>query len=124
MKISPRLVAMAQTYRDRAIGYRDLAIRMAQTHRRTAMAVGAVLSIFLLLTVATTIWFVVGVVRAMPDRAALRSIGTMVQATTVLDAKDQQAFTIFREQRIDVPLERVSRSLVAAIIAIEDQRFY
>ncbi|HLG55076.1 MAG TPA: PBP1A family penicillin-binding protein [Vicinamibacterales bacterium] len=124
MKISPRLVAMAQAYRDRAIGYRDLAIRMAQAHRRVAIAVGAVLSVFLLLTIATTIWFVVGVVSAIPDRAALRSIGTMVQATTLLDAQDRQAFTIFREQRIDVPLERVSRSLVAAIIAIEDQRFY
>jgi hypothetical protein len=34
----------------------------------------------------------------------------MSQATTLLDAADHPAFTIFREQRIDVPLSRVSRN--------------
>ena len=48
----------------------------------------------------------------------------MAQATTLLDANDQRAFTIYREQRIDVPLSRVSPHLVRAIVAIEDQRFY
>ena len=48
----------------------------------------------------------------------------MAQATTLLDAQDRQAFTIFREQRIDVPLSSVSKHLVDAILAIEDQRFY
>jgi penicillin-binding protein 1A len=60
----------------------------------------------------------------VPDREALRGIGSMAQATTLLDAQDRQAFTIFREQRIDVPLTEVSPQLVQAILAIEDQRFY
>ena len=48
----------------------------------------------------------------------------MPQATTLLDANNQRAFTIYREQRIDVPLSRVSPHLVRAIVAVEDQRFY
>ena len=48
----------------------------------------------------------------------------MAQATTLLDAHDQRAFTIYREQRIEVPLARVSPHLVRAIVAVEDQRFY
>src|SRR5207244_12729921 len=32
--------------------------------------------------------------------------------------------TFFREQRIEVPLSRVSRHLIAAVLSIEDQRFY
>ena len=48
----------------------------------------------------------------------------MAQATTLLDARDRHAFTIYREQRIEVPLSRISRHLVRAIVAVEDQRFY
>ena len=48
----------------------------------------------------------------------------MAQATTLLDAHGQRAFTIYREQRIEVPLSRISPHLVRAIVAIEDQRFY
>jgi penicillin-binding protein 1A len=48
----------------------------------------------------------------------------MAQATTLLDVNDHHAFTIYEEQRIDVPLERVSPHLIKAIIAVEDQRFY
>jgi 1A family penicillin-binding protein len=74
--------------------------------------------------ILVTVWLVIVAVRSVPDAAALRGIGTMSQATTLLDAQDRPAFTIFREQRIDVPLSRVSRRLVQAILAIEDQRFY
>ena len=48
----------------------------------------------------------------------------MDQATAVYDGSDQLAFTIFKEQRIEVPLEQVSPNLVKAVIAIEDQQFY
>src|SRR5262249_18202627 len=40
------------------------------------------------------------------------------------DAADSLAFTIFKEQRIEIPLSQVSPNLVRALIAIEDQRFY
>jgi 1A family penicillin-binding protein len=60
----------------------------------------------------------------LPNLDALRRIGEMDQATAVFDASDRLAFTIYKEQRIDVPLEEVSPHLLRALIAIEDQRFY
>ena len=60
----------------------------------------------------------------LPDRAALRGMGNMVQSTTIFDANDRPAFTIYKEQRIEVPLDRVSPNLINAVLAVEDQRFY
>ena len=71
-----------------------------------------------------------GVVQLRPDggaarpRTRSRRIGEMAQATTIFDAADQPAFTIFKEQRIEVPIERVSPNLIKAVISVEDQRFY
>jgi 1A family penicillin-binding protein len=59
----------------------------------------------------------------LPDLDALRRIGEMDQATAVFDDSDQLAFTIFKEQRIEVPLSEISPNLTRALIAIEDQRF-
>ena len=70
------------------------------------------------------VWFVVNLRSTLPDRDALRHIGDMDQATTVYDGSDTLAFTIFREQRIEVPLEKISPHLVSALVAVEDQRFY
>jgi 1A family penicillin-binding protein len=69
-------------------------------------------------------WFTGTILTGLPDRDALRGVSTMAQATTLLDVHDSPAFTLFREQRIEIPLERVSPHLRRAIIAIEDQRFY
>src|SRR4029453_873541 len=44
--------------------------------------------------------------------------------TTILDASDKPAFTIFKEQRLEIPIESVSPNLIKAVISIEDQRFY
>jgi len=60
----------------------------------------------------------------LPDEHALRRIGEMDQATAVFDRADRLAFTIFKEQRIEVALPDISSHLVGAIIAVEDQRFY
>ena len=48
----------------------------------------------------------------------------MDQATAVYDATDSLVFTIYKEQRIDVPLESMSPYLVKALVAVEDRRFY
>jgi penicillin-binding protein 1A len=98
------------------------AARARHPRAATALVIGVAAS--LLFAVSASAWVMIGAIGSMPDQAALRGIGTMAQATTLLDAKDRPAFTIFREQRIDVPLSRVSRRLVDAILAIEDQRFY
>jgi len=69
-------------------------------------------------------WYVNSLRHGLPDDTAMRKIGDMDQATAVFDASDQLAFTIFKEQRIDVPLDQISPNLVRAILDIEDQRFY
>ena len=48
----------------------------------------------------------------------------MAQSTTVFDARDRHAFTIFKEQRIELPLEKMSPNFIKAVISVEDQRFY
>jgi membrane peptidoglycan carboxypeptidase len=70
------------------------------------------------------LWFVLAVLRDLPDAGTLRNAGAMAQATVAFDRHDQPAFTIFREQRIKVPLDRISPHLISAILAVEDQRFY
>jgi penicillin-binding protein 1A len=117
MKVPPRLT---QAYAWLVALDRAKLAALHRTHRRLSFGV----AVAMLIGVAVVVGFVVSVLRDVPDREALRGIGTMAQATTLLDSKNQHAFTIFREQRIDVPLSRVSRNLVHAILAIEDQRFY
>jgi 1A family penicillin-binding protein len=59
------------------------------------------------------------------DRAsALTSIAPRPQSTIVFDRHGKPAFSFFVEQRISVPLERVSPSMIDAILAVEDRRFF
>jgi len=71
-----------------------------------------------------SIWYARDIIVAVPAAEELRGIGSMDQATTLFDRADKPAFTIFKEQRIDVPLARISPHLINAILAVEDQRFY
>ena len=69
-------------------------------------------------------WYVYTAFRGLPDATAVRAAGSMDRATTIVDVKGRHAFTIFKEQRLQIPLSRVSPNLVRAMLAIEDQRFY
>jgi penicillin-binding protein 1A len=69
-------------------------------------------------------WYTRVVLTSLPAKAQIHEIASMAQATTLLDAHDQAAFTIYHEQRIEVPLARISPHLIRAIVAVEDQRFY
>jgi 1A family penicillin-binding protein len=69
-------------------------------------------------------WFSYDLTTGLPNREALRGLGDMSQATTLFDASDRPAFTIFKEQRIEVPLSRVSQNLIKAVVSVEDQRFF
>src|SRR5215212_12203017 len=93
-------------------------------NRRLFVAGLVALSVAVWGALGVSAWFVRGVVTGLPDKADVRGLGAMAQATTLLDVKGRPAFTIFKEQRIEVPIEQVSPHLVRAIIAIEDQRFY
>jgi 1A family penicillin-binding protein len=70
------------------------------------------------------IWFCYDLTSDLPTAKQLRGLGDMAQATTIYDAHDAPVFTIFREQRLEVPLDRMSPNLVKAVLSVEDQRFY
>src|SRR5262245_40184065 len=99
--------------------------RTART-RHPRIAVGVVAG-FLTVVAAAAIggtWFLTGLFKGLPDADALHRMTEMDQATAVFDAHDQLAFTVFKEQRIEVPLSDMSPKLIQAVLAIEDQRFY
>src|SRR5204862_240196 len=87
----------------------------------------AVIAVFVtaaISSVAFVVWFAASLLTGLPEDDAIRRIGDMDQATAVYDASDQLAFTIYREQRIEVALSEISPNLIHAILDIEDQRFY
>jgi len=88
------------------------------------VALVAVLAMAVFLIGGWAVWFSYELTAGLPNREALKSIGDMAQATTIYDASDKPVFTIFKEQRIDIPIERVSPNLIKAVISVEDQRFY
>jgi 1A family penicillin-binding protein len=93
-------------------------------HPRAAIAILAVAAVLSAAPIVFAIWLVVSLFSGLPDIDAIRKIGEMDQATSVYDDDDTLAFTIYKEQRIDVPLSSVSPHVVRALTAIEDQRFY
>ncbi|HEY3885125.1 MAG TPA: PBP1A family penicillin-binding protein, partial [Vicinamibacterales bacterium] len=83
-----------------------------------------ILAAALLASTAWAVWFAHDLTAGLPDDAAIRGLGVMPQATTIYDASDQPAFTLYTEERIEVPLEHVSKNLINAVLSVEDQRFY
>jgi penicillin-binding protein 1A len=81
----------------------------------------AVVSFF---TAGVAAWFSFDITAGLPRRDAIAGLGDMAQATTLFDAHDRHAFTIFKEQRIEFPLAKMSPNLIKAVISVEDQRFY
>jgi 1A family penicillin-binding protein len=82
------------------------------------------LSIALFLTAGYVAWFSYDLTAGLPDSKAVGGLGDMAQSTTIYDSKDQVVFTIFKEQRIEVPLDRMSPHFIKAVLSVEDQRFY
>lgn len=119
-KLTGSVHAIIALGRNARIGARNLVHRFPH-----AFAIVIVLVAAMWWTVAGgTLWLVHDLSSGLPDREALRRVGDMSQATTLFDAHDRPAFTIFKEQRIEVRLTQVSPLLVRAIVAVEDQRFY
>src|SRR4029453_4660718 len=65
-----------------------------------------------------------GISGELAHAATLAEIGPHPQTTIVYDRQNRPAFSFFIEQRIDVPLDRVSPRMVDALLAVEDRRFY
>src|SRR5262249_33844920 len=104
----------------------ELGNRWKRAWRRRPRSVVVALSSAAFLTVLSLVAFLwmVALWSGLPDQSAIGRIGDMDQATAVYDDGDRLAFTIFKEQRIEVPLTQISPNLVQAVLAIEDQRFY
>jgi len=92
-------------------------------HPRVLAVTAFAFSLVAAVSVGSGIWFVSSLHRTLPDEAAISRIGEMDQATVVYDRDDTLAFTIFKEQRIEVGLGQMSPHLIDAIVATEDQRF-
>src|SRR5262245_25808908 len=83
-----------------------------------------VLSVAFWLGLGSLAWFTYDVTRTIPTLSELRGLGNMSQATVLYDRNDQPVFTIFKEQRIEVPLSKMSPNMIRAVLSIEDQRFF
>src|SRR5712691_6928927 len=106
---------------------RELRVQWKGAAQRSPRALGAAVTVFSLLavvSVAGSLWFLTGLRHGLPDESAVTRIGEMDQATHLYDASDTLVFTIFKEQRIEVPIAEVSPNLIQALIAVEDQHFY
>ncbi len=85
-----------------------------------------------MVVIATAFWVSMGatalgarqMVSDLPNRDSLGKVTEMARSSVFYDIKGRPAFTIFKEQRLEVPLDRISPHLKKAILAIEDQRFY
>ncbi len=93
-------------------------------HPRLVLGVTSAFMLAAMLSTVGAVWFLMGLRDGLPDQAAMQRIGEMDQATAVYDNTDTLAFTIYKEQRIEVPLSEVSPNLTKAITSIEDQRFF
>src|SRR5688572_18216127 len=77
----------------------SLAVFLTHTiraHRRLFVAAVISLSLLMWAVVGVFVALMLGVAAGLPDNNALRGIGSMARATTVFDASDQAAFTIFK----------------------------
>jgi 1A family penicillin-binding protein len=84
----------------------------------------AACAVFGLLTTGAAAWFTYDITAGLPSRDEIAGIGDMAQATTIYDRHDKPVFVVFKEQRIEIPLSRMSPNLIKAVISVEDQRFY
>ena len=97
---------------------------LVNAHRSLFVAGVLVICLGMWVGIGISFWYVYAAVNGLPDEIAVRAAGSMDRATTIVDVQGRHAFTIFKEQRLHVPLSRVSPNMIRAMIAIEDQRFY
>ena len=98
--------------------------RLITEHQRLVRGVAVAVVVLAATAIIGGAWFVASLRTGLPTKDAIGRMGDMSEATLVYDANDKLAFTIFAEQRIDVPLSEISPNVIKAILAIEDQRFY
>lgn len=94
--------------------------------RSPKLALGGLIILGLLFWTAglSAAWLSYDVGVAIPEREGIGAMGQMDQATTIFDRNDKPVFTIFKEQRLEVGLDKVSPNVIKAVLSAEDQRFY
>jgi penicillin-binding protein 1A len=96
---------------------------LASERRRVAAAI-LLMALLIAGVTAGAAWFWYDILSDLPGAQELRGLGNMAQATTLYDVHDAPVFTIYKEERIEVPLDQISPNLISAVLSIEDQRFY
>jgi 1A family penicillin-binding protein len=96
----------------------------AQNHARMFVAAMLVLAAGFWFTMGATALAAHQLFNGLPDRHALGRVSEMARSSVFYDIKGYPAFTIFKEQRLEVPIDKMSPNLRKAMLAIEDQRFY
>src|SRR5690349_15658255 len=97
---------------------------VARLRRRLLIGTVLLTSILVWIAAAATLDASWRIVAALSDATPLAEIGARPQATVVYDRAGREAFSFFVEQRIDVPVDRVSPRMIDALLAVEDRRFY
>ena len=92
--------------------------------RRILIATVLLTSVLVWTAAAVTVRASWRVVRELARATPLAEIGPHPQSTVVFDRQNRQVFSFFVEQRVDVPLDRVSPHMIDALLAVEDRRFY
>ena len=112
----------------------SVAPHLTQLRERTTRLIGGNPRGFVWTMVALTaaFWFGMGasalfahqLLTGVPDRDTVSRVTRMARSSVFYDHQGRPAFTIFKEQRIEIPLAQMSPNLTKAMLAIEDQRFY
>jgi membrane peptidoglycan carboxypeptidase len=103
---------------------RQRGIGLINRHPRGFVATMAVVGVMFWFGMGASAIFAHQVLRGVPDRSSLTRVTQMARSSVFYDYQGRPAFTIFKEQRIEVPLDQISPNLTKAMLAIEDQRFY
>ncbi len=97
---------------------------MVARHPRGFVAVMVALAIVFWMGMGASALFAHQIFDGVPDRSTLSQVTQMARSSVFYDHKGAPAFTISKEQRLEVPLDRMSPHLKQAVLAIEDQRYY
>jgi 1A family penicillin-binding protein len=107
-----------------------VALRLLELSPRMVMRRSVVVTAVLALTIAAwsagvrAVLIAESIVDELDRAKVLANLSPRPEATIVYDRYDRPAFTFFVEQRIAVPLDRVSHTMIDALLAVEDRRFF
>ena len=105
-----------------------LSARRVASHLGVMLAVAAVMGV-VVAGLAIPFAGVLGIgardaAKSMDNLPARLETEPLAQKTQVVDAKGNVIASLYDENRINVPLKQISRTMVKAIVSIEDYRYY